>query len=85
MEKVVFVGAARTPIGKLGGALATLTAAQLGTIAIQAALERAAVAPEEVNEVYLGCAIQAGQGKTSPARPALPPGCRLPFRPPPLT
>lgn len=62
MEKVVFVGAARTPIGKLGGALATLTAAQLGTIAIQAALERAAVAPEEVNEVYLGCAIQAGQG-----------------------
>ena len=63
MEKVVFVGAARTPIGKLGGALATLTAAQLGTIAIQAALERAAVAPEEVNEVYLGCAIQAGQGQ----------------------
>lgn len=63
MEKVVFVGVARTPIGKLGGALATLSAAQLGTIAIQAALERAAVAPEEVNEVYLGCAIQAGQGQ----------------------
>ena len=85
MEKVVFVGAARTPIGKLGGALATLTAAQLGTIAIQAALERAAVAPEEVNEVYLGCAIQAGQGQNVARQASISAGCRLPFRPPPLT
>ncbi len=63
MEKVVFVGAARTPIGKLGGSLATMTAAQLGTVAIQAALNRAKVAPSQVDEVYLGCAIQAGQGQ----------------------
>jgi len=63
MERVAIVGASRTPIGKLGGALASLTADQLGTIVIQAALKRAHVTPEQVDEVYLGCAIQAGAGQ----------------------
>ncbi|QGF40376.1 acetyl-CoA C-acyltransferase [Limosilactobacillus gastricus] len=55
--------ASRTPIGKLGGALASLSADQLGTIVIQAALNRAHVNPDQVDEVYLGCAIQAGAGQ----------------------
>ncbi|KRN44715.1 acetyl-CoA acetyltransferase [Limosilactobacillus ingluviei] len=66
---MAIVGAARTPIGKLGGALATLSAVELGTIAIQAALRRAQVAVNQVNEVYMGMAIQAGQGQ-NPARQA---------------
>ncbi|WP_056994098.1 thiolase family protein [Limosilactobacillus ingluviei] len=69
MKRVAIVGAARTPIGKLGGALATLSAVELGTIAIQAALRRAQVAVNQVNEVYMGMAIQAGQGQ-NPARQA---------------
>ena len=69
MKRVAIVGAARTPIGKLGGALATLSAVELGTIAIQAALQRAQVAVNQVNEVYMGMAIQAGQGQ-NPARQA---------------
>lgn len=63
MERVAIVGASRTPIGKLGGALASLSADQLGTIVIQAALNRAHVNPDQVGEVYLGCAIQAGAGQ----------------------
>lgn len=63
MECVAIVGASRTPIGKLGGALASLSADQLGTIVIQAALNRAHVNPDQVDEVYLGCAIQAGAGQ----------------------
>lgn len=63
MERVAIVGASRTPIGKLGGALASLSADQLGTIVIQAALNRAHVNPDQVDEVYLGCAIQAGAGQ----------------------
>lgn len=69
MKRVAIVGAARTPIGKLGGALAPLSAVELGTIAIQAALQRAQVAVNQVNEVYMGMAIQAGQGQ-NPARQA---------------
>ena len=69
MKRVAIVGAARTPIGKLGGALATLSAVELGTIAIQTALQRAQVAVNQVNEVYMGMAIQSGQGQ-NPARQA---------------
>lgn len=69
MKRVAIVGAARTPIGKLGGALAPLSAVELGTITIQAALQRAQVAVSQVNEVYMGMAIQAGQGQ-NPARQA---------------
>jgi acetyl-CoA C-acetyltransferase len=69
MPKTVILGAARTPIGKLGGALATLDATELGGIAIQAALERAAVEPEQVQHVVMGQVIQAGQGQI-PSRQA---------------
>ncbi|MEY2580591.1 MAG: acetyl-CoA C-acetyltransferase [Ilumatobacteraceae bacterium] len=63
------VAGARTPIGKLGGALASLSAADLGGAAIKAALERAGVAPDEVEHVLMGQVLMAGQGQV-PARQA---------------
>jgi acetyl-CoA C-acetyltransferase len=69
MPKTVILGAARTPIGKLGGALSTLDATELGGVAISAALERADVAPEAVQHVVMGQVLQAGQGQI-PSRQA---------------
>src|SRR5437660_7997332 len=69
MPKTVILGTARTPIGKLGGGLSTLDATELGGTAIQAALERADVAPEQVQHVVMGQVIQAGQGQI-PSRQA---------------
>jgi acetyl-CoA C-acetyltransferase len=63
------VAGARTPIGKMSGALAAFSAADLGAIAIKAALERAGVAPEEVEHVLMGQVLMAGQGQV-PARQA---------------
>ena len=63
------VAGARTPIGKMSGALADLSAADLGGIAIRAALERAGVSPEEVEHVLMGQVLMAGQGQV-PARQA---------------
>ena len=54
MTDVVIAGAARTPIGSFSGALSTLSATQLGQVAVDAALQRAGVEPGEVNEVLLG-------------------------------
>ena len=54
MPKTVILGAARTPFGKMGGALASLDATDLGGTAIAAALERAEVAPEQVEHVAFG-------------------------------
>ena len=65
----MILGSARTPIGKLGGALASLEAPALGAIAIAGALERAAIAPEEVEHVVMGTVLQAGQGQI-PSRQA---------------
>jgi acetyl-CoA C-acetyltransferase len=69
MSKTVILGAARTPIGKMGGALATLDATELGAVAIEAALERSKVEPEQVEHVIMGQVIQAGQGQI-PSRQA---------------
>jgi acetyl-CoA C-acetyltransferase len=63
------VAGARTPIGKMSGALAGFSAAELGGIAIKAALERAGVAPEEVEHVLMGQVLMAGQGQV-PSRQA---------------
>ena len=63
------VAGARTPIGKMSGALASFSAADLGGFAIKAALERAGVKPEEVDHVIMGHVIMAGQGQV-PARQA---------------
>ena len=69
MPQTVILGSARTPIGKLGGGLATLDATELGATAIRAALERADVAPEQVQHVVMGQVLQAGQGQV-PSRQA---------------
>ena len=69
MPKTVILGAARTPIGKMGGGLSTLDATELGAAAIEAALERAQVAPEQVEHVVMGQVLQAGQGQI-PSRQA---------------
>jgi acetyl-CoA C-acetyltransferase len=62
MREVVVAGAVRTPIGKFGGALAGLTAAQLGATAAGEALTRAGLEPHQVDEAVFGCARQAGVG-----------------------
>lgn len=63
MKEVYIVSAVRTPIGSFGGSLSTVPATKLGAIAIKAALERAGVAATEVNEVYMGNVLQAGEGQ----------------------
>jgi len=69
MPKTAILSAARTPIGKLGGGLASLDATELGARAIRAALERAEVSGEQVEHVVMGQVLQAGQGQI-PSRQA---------------
>ncbi len=69
MVKTVMVEGARTPIGKFGGALSTLTASQLGGMAMKEAMKRAGVKPEELDEIIFGNVLQAGQGQI-PSRQA---------------
>jgi acetyl-CoA C-acetyltransferase len=69
MRKTVILGAARTPIGKMGGGLSTLDATELGAVAIGAALERSGVEPQQVEHVVMGQVLQAGQGQI-PSRQA---------------
>ncbi len=63
MKKIVLAGACRTAIGTMGGALSTVPAAELGSIVIKEALNRAGVKAEQVDHVYMGCVIQAGLGQ----------------------
>lgn len=69
MKEVYIVSAVRTPIGSFGGALSTVPAPRLGAIAINAAIERANIDANEVDEVFMGCVLQAGIGQ-APARQA---------------
>ena len=69
MDDIVIVSAARTPVGSFNGAFATVPAHQLGVVAIKAALERAGISAEEIDEVILGQVLTAGQGQ-NPARQA---------------
>lgn len=69
MREVYIISAVRTPIGSFGGSLKDFTATQLGAIAIKGALEKAAVKPEQVNEVLMGSVIQANLGQ-APAHQA---------------
>lgn len=68
-RKVVLAGACRTAIGTMGGALSNTPAPDLGTVVIKEALKRTGIKPEQVDEVYMGCVIQAGLGQ-NPARQA---------------
>ncbi len=67
MRDVFILSAVRTPIGKFGGSLASLTAADMGVVAAKAAMERAGVQPDQVEETIFGNARQAGGGP-NPAR-----------------
>ena len=69
MPTTVILGSARTPIGKLGGALAALNATTLGGIAMAGALERSGVAPEQLEHIVMGTVLAAGQGQI-PSRQA---------------
>ena len=68
-DPIVIAGFARTPMGGFQGELGAATAPDLGSTAISAALARAGVAPEDVDEVLMGCVLPAGQGQ-APARQA---------------
>ncbi|HUA11038.1 MAG TPA: acetyl-CoA C-acyltransferase, partial [Solirubrobacteraceae bacterium] len=69
MAKTVILGSARTPIGKMGGTLASIDATELASTAMVAALERASVEPEQLEHVIVGQVLQAGQGQI-PSRQA---------------
>ncbi len=69
MNDVYILSAARTPIGKFGGGLSTTPATELGAVAIRAAIERAAISPQRVDEAIMGEVLQAGVGQ-APARQA---------------
>ena len=69
MRDVVIVSAVRTPVGKFLGGLSALSAVELGAIIVRAAVERAGVAPESVDECIMGCVLPAGLGQ-NPARQA---------------
>jgi acetyl-CoA C-acetyltransferase len=71
MPGTVIVAGARTPIGKLSGAFASLSAMDLGGFAIKAALERAGVKPEDVDYVFMGQVLQAGQGQITARQAAV--------------
>lgn len=82
-KKVVLAGACRTAIGTMGGTLSTTPAPELGAIVIKEALKRAGVAPEAVDQVYMGCVIQAGQGQNVARQAAIKAG--LPIEVPAVT
>ena len=82
-KKVVLAGACRTAIGTMGGSLSTTPAADLGAIVIKEALNRAGVKPEQVDQVYMGCVIQAGLGQNVARQATLKAG--LPIETPAVT
>ncbi len=68
-DPIVIVGAARTPLGAMQGDFASLSASDLGAVAIKAAVERAGLRPDDVQEAIMGNVLPAGQGQ-APARQA---------------
>jgi acetyl-CoA C-acetyltransferase len=77
MKKVYIISACRTAIGKMGGALSSMSAIELGSAVIREAVRRACVEPESVDHVYLGCVLQAGLGQNVARQSAIMAG--LPF------
>src|SRR5262249_27399810 len=69
MKDVVIISAVRTPVGKFQGALKSMTAPQLGALVVRAAVQRAGLAPEQIDEVIMGNVVSAGLGQ-NPARQA---------------
>ena len=82
-KKVVIASACRTAIGTMGGSLSTTPAAELGAIVIKEAVKRAGIKPEDVDQVYMGCVIQAGLGQNVARQATLKAG--LPIEVPAVT
>ena len=82
-RKVVIASAARTPVGSFGGALKSQSAVDLGVVAAKAAIERAGIKPEEVEETVLGCVLQAGLGQNVARQISL--GAGIPITTPAMT
>ena len=82
-RKVVIASAARTPVGAYGGAFKTVTARELGAVAAKAAIERAGIKPEDIDESILGCVLQAGNGQNIARQIALDAG--IPIEKPAMT
>ena len=82
-KKVVIASACRTAIGTMGGSLSTTPAAELGAIVIKEAVKRAGIKPEQVDQVYMGCVIQAGLGQNVARQATLKAG--LPIEVPAVT
>ncbi len=82
-KKIVLAGACRTAIGTMGGTLSTTPAAELGSIVIKEALNRAGVPSDAVDHVYMGCVIQAGQGQNVARQASIKAG--LPIETPAVT
>jgi len=83
MKKIVIASACRTAIGKFGGTLANVPAAELGATVIKEAIARAGITPEQVDHVYMGCVIQAGLGQNVARQASLKAG--LPVTTPAVT
>ncbi|MDB5111670.1 MAG: thlA, partial [Mucilaginibacter sp.] len=79
MKEVVIVSATRTPIGSFGGSLSSLTATQLGSIAIKSAVEKSGLKPEQIQEVYMGNVMAANLGQAPATQAAIFAG--LPYLP----
>ena len=71
MKEVVIVSAVRTPMGSFGGALSSVSATQLGSVAIKGAVEKAGINPNEVDEVYMGNVLQANLGQATARQAAI--------------
>ncbi len=82
-KKVVLAGACRTAIGTMGGSLSTTPAAELGALVIKNAVERACIKPTDVDQVYMGCVIQAGLGQNVARQASIKAG--LPIETPAVT
>ena len=71
MRRILICGSCRTPIGRMGGALASLSSVELGCIVIEEVLKRAKIPKGQVDHVYMGCVIQAGLGQNVARQAAL--------------
>ncbi len=83
MDKIILAGACRTAIGSMGGTLSGVPTAELGAAVIRAAIERAGIAPSDVDQVMLGCVLQAGLGQNVARQASI--GAGLPIETPAVT
>ncbi len=84
-DPIVILSYARTPMGAMQGALADVSATDLGATAVKAAVERAGVNGADIDRIYMGCVLPAGLGQAPARQAAIKAGCRPASRRPPST